>query len=62
MSSNISQNTLELLLKQINVLNKKIENLEIKIDNINNAKIIYIDKKRNITDMNNIDWNSVHLY
>ena len=62
MSSNISQNTLELLLKQIILLNKKIENLEIKIDNMNNNKILYIDKKLNILDMNTIDWNSIHLY
>ena len=56
MSSNV---TLELLLKQIILLNKKIENLEIKIDNINNNKIIYIDKK---LYNNNVDWSSIHLY
>ncbi len=53
MSSNV---TLELLLKQIILLNKKIEKLEIKIDNMNNKnKIIYINNK-------NIDWDSIHLY
>ena len=62
MSSNIPQNTLELLLKQIILLNTKIENLETKIDNMNTNKIVYIDKKLNIIDRNNIDWNSVHLY
>ncbi len=61
MTLNISQNTLELLLNQIILLNKKIEKLELKIDNMNN-KVIYIDKYSNIKDLNNIDWNSVHLY
>jgi hypothetical protein len=61
MSLNISQNTLELLLNQIILLNKKIEKLEVKIDNMNN-KVIYINKYSNIADMNNIDWDSVHLY
>lgn len=61
MTLNISQNTLELLLTQIILLNKKIETLELKIDNMNN-KVIYIDKYSNIADMNSIDWNSVHLY
>jgi hypothetical protein len=57
MSSNISENTLELLLKEIIILNKKIVNLEIKIDCISNQNII--NKKKYIND---IDWLSVHLY
>jgi hypothetical protein len=60
MSSNntniLLQNTLQLFAEQLILLNKKIDNLDVKIDNINNKKI---DNKQFI---NNIDWNSIHLY
>jgi hypothetical protein len=50
------QNTIEFFAEQLILLNKKIDNLDVKIDNINNKKI---DNKQFI---NNIDWNSIHLY
>lgn len=58
-SSILLQNTLNLFLEQLILLNKKIEKLEEKIENINCNKIIY---KNTIRDINETDWNSVHLY
>ncbi len=68
--NNLLQKTLELFIMQLEQLNNKIEDLEEKIDNIQ-FKVLYINKEPNISvhyknrkknDMNNIDWNSVHLY
>ena len=61
---NLLQNTIELFIEQLIVLNNKIENLEGKINIINNNinnNNININIKPNIK-LNNIDWNSIHLY
>ena len=63
MSSNnnniLLQNTLESFVEQLILLNKKIENLENKINNINSFNnIILYDKKIK----KEIDWDSIHLY
>jgi hypothetical protein len=58
-SNILLQNTLNLFLEQLIILNKKIDSLEEKIKNINCNKIIYKNGVRNI---NEIDWHSLHLY
>jgi hypothetical protein len=58
---NLLQNTIELFIEQLIILNKKIENLEEKINNKNNNNIIYINNKSSINS-SNIDWDSIHLY
>ena len=63
-NADLIQKTFELIIQQLIILNEKIEILENKIDNINiNFKIINY-KKECKKDMLNeeIDWNSVHLY
>ncbi len=66
MSLNLSQNivfekTMELLIDQLMELNKKIDLLETKIDYIcmKKKEYIYLKIEHNI---NNTDWNSIHLY
>jgi hypothetical protein len=60
----IMEKTYLLITEQLIILNKKIEMLEEKIDNINfNLKIRdYIKKNKKQDLYENIDWNSVHLY
>ncbi len=61
---NLMEKTFQLITEQLIILNNKIEMLEEKIDNINiNFKIINYTKecKKNILH-EEIDWNSVHLY
>ncbi len=67
MSLNLSQNiifekTIELLIEQLIELNKKIENIETKIDNLNVDKKEFIYLKICKKNMNEVDWNSIHLY
>ncbi len=58
---NLIENNFNLLIEQLIKLNKKIELLEGKIDNIN-----YYFKINNNIEVNNkldyIDWECVHLY
>jgi hypothetical protein len=58
-SNILLQNTLNLFLEQLILLNKKIENLEEKIININCNKYIYKNKPLGADE---IDWNCIHLY
>jgi hypothetical protein len=58
---NLLQNTIELFIEQLIILNKKIESLEEKINNKNDNNIICINNKSTI-NCNNIDWDSIHLY
>ncbi len=73
MSLNLSHNqniifdkTMELLIEQLMELNRKIDLLETKIDNIYINKIILSQNNTtspiNISEIKNTDWNSIHLY
>jgi hypothetical protein len=54
------QNTIELFIEQLIILNNKIDKMEDKINNINsNYNII---SNHNIITNCNIDWDSIHLY
>jgi hypothetical protein len=61
--SNLLQNKFELFVEQLIILNKKIDKIEDKINNINlnhiNSNHI---NSNNIIIRNNIDWDSIHLY
>jgi hypothetical protein len=60
----LKQKTFELIIQQLIILNERIEILENKIDNINiNFKIINYTKEYKKDMLNEeIDWNSIHLY
>lgn len=68
MSLNLSNNMIldermELLIEQLIELNKKIDILETKIDNIYINKLIIVPNNiKNLSDINKTDWNSIHLY
>jgi len=57
---NLLQNTIELFIEQLIILNNKIDTLEEKINIINNNNINNIIN--NNIKLKNIDWNSIHLY
>ncbi len=58
-SNILLQNTLNIFLEQLILLNRKMDQLEGKIETINNKKNFYINTEFN---KNEIDWNSIHLY
>ena len=68
---NLLQNTIELFIDQLIILNNKIDKLEEKINHINinsnhiNINSNHINNKhidQNIKQHINIDWDSIHLY
>ena len=62
---NLLQNTIELFVQQLIILNKKIDTLEYKINHIHNITPNHITPNiinNHITSNHNIDWDSIHLY